>query len=158
MELAPGDMAPPFSLPTAGAGTATLEAHRGRKLALFFYPRDDTETCTAEAVGFQRHSSAIEAAGASLLGVSGDSVRSHEKFRSKYGLDYPLASDESGNTLRAYGVWVEKSMWGKTFFGIERSTFLIGPDGRILRVWRKVKVAGHAEEVLDAARAGWTTL
>ena len=152
-KLAEGDAAPTFELPTDGAAAASLASYRGRKLVLFFYPRDDTKACTEEAVAFNERRAAFRAAGTDILGVSADSVRSHGKFRKKHALILPLASDEAANTLRAYGVWVEKSMWGRKFMGVERSTFLIGGEGEILRIWRKVGVPGHVEEVLRAAQS-----
>jgi peroxiredoxin Q/BCP len=148
-----GDTAPAFTLPRDGGGTASLSDFGGRKLVLFFYPKDDTSGCTAEAVAFTGLADAFEEAGASLLGVSPDSVASHEKFRAKYDLTVPLASDESKEMLQAYGVWAEKSMYGRKYMGVERTTFLIDGEGRIVRVWRKVSVPGHAEEVLEAVRA-----
>jgi peroxiredoxin Q/BCP len=148
-----GGPAPPFDLPKDGGGTASLAAYKGRKLVLYFYPKDDTEGCTAEAIAFNGLRPAFQAAGAELLGVSADSVKSHEKFKKKYGLAFPLASDETTEMLEAYGVWIEKNMYGRRFMGVERTTFLIGPDGKILRIWRKVKVPGHVEDVLEAVKA-----
>jgi peroxiredoxin Q/BCP len=150
--LEAGDPAPSFDLPKDGGGTAALSAYKGRKLVLYFYPRDDTEGCTREAIAFNGHRAAFRAAGTEVLGVSADSVKSHEKFKKKYGLAFPLASDETTQMLQAYGVWTEKSMYGRTFMGVERTTFLIGPDGTILRIWRKVRVDGHVAEALAAAR------
>jgi thioredoxin-dependent peroxiredoxin len=120
---------------------------------LYFYPKDDTSGCTAEAIAFNGLRDKFEAAGAFLLGVSPDSVKSHDKFKKKYELQFSLGADETKSMLEAYGVWREKSMYGRKYMGVERTTFLIGADGRIARVWRKVKVPGHAEEVLAAARA-----
>ena len=120
---------------------------------LYFYPKDDTSGCTAQALAFNALKADFGAAGADLLGVSPDSLKSHAKFREKYALDIPLASDEAKETLNAYGVWVEKSMYGRKYMGVERTTFLIGADGRIARVWRKVKVPKHADEVLQATQA-----
>jgi thioredoxin-dependent peroxiredoxin len=151
--LSAGDIAPDFTLPTDGGGVASLKALKGRKVVLYFYPKDDTSGCTLEAKGFNDHKAHFAAAGADIIGVSADSVASHDKFKKKYGLDFALASDEGKSMLEAYGVWVEKSMYGKKYMGIERSTFLIGADGRIARVWSKVKVPGHVEEVLAAAQA-----
>lgn len=153
MPLVPGNPAPPFTLPATGGGTISLADLRGRKVVLYFYPKDDTSGCTREAQDFQRLRDAFAAAGAEVVGVSADSLSSHDKFRAKHGLSFPLASDESKGALQAYGVWVEKSMYGRKYMGVERTTVLIGPDGRIARIWPKVKVPGHAEEVLAAAGA-----
>ncbi|WP_297773011.1 peroxiredoxin [uncultured Roseovarius sp.] len=147
------DNAPDFTLPRDGGNTVTLSALNSGAVVLFFYPRDDTSGCTKEAVAFSGLKAEFDAAGATVMGISKDSVASHEKFRNKHALDVPLLSDEASETCEAYGVWKEKNMYGKKFFGIERSTFLIAPDGRIAKVWRKVKVPGHAEEVLDAVKA-----
>jgi peroxiredoxin Q/BCP len=119
---------------------------------LYFYPKDDTSGCTAEAIAFNGLAGEFAAIGAAIVGASPDPVKKHDKFRQKYELTFPLLADESKEILEAYGVWVEKSMYGKKYLGVERSTFLIGADGRIAQVWRKVKVPGHAEEVLAAAR------
>jgi peroxiredoxin Q/BCP len=126
---------------------------KGKKAVLYFYPKDDTSGCTLEAQQFQSLKPQFSAAGAEIIGVSADSVKSHDKFRQKYGLEFDLASDESKVMLEAYGVWVEKSMYGRKYMGIERTTVLIDPEGRIARIWPKVKVPGHAEEVLEAAKA-----
>jgi len=151
--LAQGSTAPDFSLPRDGGGTASLADFAGRKLVLYFYPKDDTPGCTTEALDFTRLAADFAAAGTAVVGISKDSVKAHDKFCRKHGLGIILASDEAGDTCERYGVWVEKSMYGRTYMGIERSTFLIGPDGHVERVWPKVKVAGHADEVLAAARA-----
>lgn len=147
------DTAPDFTLPRDGGGEITLSGLRGGPVVLFFYPRDDTSGCTKEAIAFTALKGEFDAAGATVLGVSKDSVAKHDRFRDKHGLGVPLLSDAEGDLCETWGVWKEKSMYGKKFFGIERTTFLIGADGRIARVWRKVKVPGHAEEVLDAVRA-----
>ncbi len=147
------DPAPDFALPRDGGETVRLSALRGGAVVLFFYPRDDTPGCTTESIAFSDAAQAFADAGAIVLGVSKDSVASHEKFAAKHALGVPLLSDENGRTCEDYGVWVEKKMYGKTFMGIERSTFLIDAEGRIARVWRKVKVPGHVVEVLEAARA-----
>ena len=147
------DTAPDFSLPRDGGDTVTLSDQRGSAVILFFYPRDDTSGCTKESIGFSEALEAFRAAGAQVFGISKDSVESHDKFVTKRALTVPLLSDENGSTCEDYGVWVEKSMYGKKFMGIERSTFLIDADGGIARVWRKVKVPGHVEEVLDAVKA-----
>ncbi len=153
LKLEPGKPAPDFTLPTDGAGTVSLAALRGRKVVLYFYPKDDTSGCTKEAIAFNGLRPAFAAAGAEIIGVSPDSVASHDKFKKKHGLEFPLGSDESKAMLEAYGVWVEKSMYGKKYMGIERTTVLIDAKGAIARVWNKVKVEGHAEEVLAAAKA-----
>lgn len=151
-ELDAGAKAPDFEM--AGAqGPVRLADFAGKALVLYFYPKDDTSGCTKEAQEFSALAGDFAAAGAAVLGVSKDSVASHGKFTAKYGLTVPLASDPDGATLEAYGAWVEKSMYGRKYMGIERSTFLIGPDGLIRKTWRKVKVAGHAQEVLAAAQA-----
>lgn len=151
-EPATGDMAPDFTLPGDGGSTISLSALKGRPVVLFFYPKDDTSGCTAEAVDFTRLRSEFDAVGAALIGMSPDSVRKHDKFKAKHELSVALASDEDKTTLEAYGVWAEKSMYGRKYMGVDRSTFLIDRDGRIARVWRKVKVPGHAQEVLEATK------
>jgi thioredoxin-dependent peroxiredoxin len=151
--LSEGDMAPDFTLPTDGGGSVSLKALKGRKVVLYFYPKDDTSGCTLEAKGFNDARAAFAAAGADIIGVSADSVASHDKFKKKYDLGFTLASDEGKTMLEAYGVWVEKSMYGKKYMGIERSTFLIGVDGKVSKAWTKVKVPGHVDEVLAAAKA-----
>lgn len=152
-KLAAGEKAPDFELPAAGGVPASLAGFKGRKLALYFYPKDDTSGCTREALDFNALKSEFERADTAILGVSPDSLAAHAKFKSKRGLDLDLASDESKATLSAYGVWTEKSMYGRKYMGVERTTVLIDRDGIIARVWSKVKVPGHAQEVLDAARA-----
>ena len=147
-----GEKAPDFDLPTDGGGRARLSDYSGKTLVLYFYPKDDTPGCTTEAQGFEAARDAFAAAGAAIVGVSKDTPKKHDKFKAKYGLGFVLASDETGEMLEAYGTWVEKSLYGRQYMGIDRATFLIGPDGIIRRVWRKVKVAGHVEEVLAAAR------
>ncbi len=147
-----GDKAPEFTLPTPG-GEVSLAGLRGRKVVLYFYPRDDTPGCTTEALDFTAAAAAFDAAGATVIGVSKDNVKSHEKFISKRALSVVLASDETGTTCEDYGVWVEKQNYGKTYMGIERATFLIDGAGVIRQVWRKVKVAGHADAVLEAVKA-----
>ena len=153
MPLDTGDHAPAFTLPGAGGEEISLGALKGRKVALYFYPKDDTSGCTLEAQGFNALGAAFGEANTVVVGVSPDTVKSHDKFRAKYDLTFPLASDESKSMLEAYGVWVEKSMYGRKYMGVERTTVLIDGEGRIARVWSKVKVPGHAEEVLAAARA-----
>ncbi|GLK67436.1 peroxiredoxin [Hansschlegelia plantiphila] len=151
--LTEGQPAPDFELPAGGGGTLRLKDFAGRKVVLYFYPKDDTSGCTLEAKDFSRMKGAFAEAGAVVIGVSPDSVASHDKFAKKYDLDLPLAADEAKTALTAYGVWGEKSMYGRKYMGVERTTVLIDGAGRIARVWPKVKVAGHAEEVLAAARA-----
>mgnify|MGYP003647735784 FL=1 len=145
--------APDFTLPVTGGGKITLSALKGAPVVLFFYPRDDTPGCTTESIGFSAQKEAFEASGAKVFGISRDTMAKHEKFAAKHNLTVPLLSDEEGSVTEAYGVWVEKSMYGKTSMGIERATYLIDADGKIARIWRKVKVAGHVDEVLDAVRA-----
>ena len=127
-------------------------SHHGQIVVLFFYPKDDTPTCTTEAIDFSAKTDAFAAAGVSLLGLSPDPVKKHDKFVAKHGLGVPLASDETLETLQAYGVWKEKSMYGRTYMGVERTTVLVDAEGRIAEIWPKVKVKGHVEAVLDAAR------
>jgi peroxiredoxin Q/BCP len=152
-KLAPGDKAPGFDLPEDAGGRISLARYAGKKLVLYFYPKDDTSGCTKEAIDFNRLRKDFEKAGAEILGVSPDSVASHAKFKTKHGLDLTLASDETKAMLEAYGVWTEKSMYGRKYMGVERTTFLIDGEGKIAAVWNKVKVPGHAEAVLAAAKA-----
>ena len=147
------DPAPDFTLPVTGGGEVTLSALQGSPVVLFFYPRDDTPGCTKENIGFSESLKDFEAAGAKVFGISRDTMAKHDKFAAKHDLTVPLLSDAEGEVTEAYGVWVEKSMYGKTSMGIERSTFLIGADGKIAQIWRKVKVPGHVEAVLEAVRA-----
>jgi peroxiredoxin Q/BCP len=153
MSLTIGTKAPAFTLPATDGREIGLEGLRGRKVVLYFYPKDDTSGCTLEAQNFQALHEAFAAADAEIIGVSPDSLKSHDKFRTKYGLEFTLASDEAKTMLEAYGVWVEKSMYGRTYMGVERTTVLIDRDGVIAKVWPKVKVPGHVEEVLQAAQA-----
>jgi thioredoxin-dependent peroxiredoxin len=153
MALKIGDKAPAFSLPGDGGATISLTGLKGRKVVLYAYPKDDTSGCTLEAQNFNALRAEFVAAGADIIGLSADSVASHDKFKKKYDLAFPLASDESKATLEAYGIWVEKSMYGKKYMGIERTTFLIDANGKIAQIWNKVKVPGHAAEVLAAAKA-----
>ncbi len=148
-----GKSAPDFTLPRDGGETITLSSMKPKAVVLYFYPKDDTSGCTKEAQGFTEARAEFEAAGAVVLGVSKDSVAKHDKFVAKYDLDVALLSDEQGEVCNAYGVWVEKSMYGKTYMGIERSTFLIDGAGTVVQEWRKVRVPGHVEAVLDAVRA-----
>ena len=147
------DIAPDFTLPRDGGGEVTLSALRGSTVVLFFYPRDDTPGCTKESIGFSEQLQAFADAGAQVFGISRDSVAKHDKFVAKHGLTTPLLSDENASVCEDYGVWVEKNMYGRKSMGIERSTFIIDPEGKIARVWRKVKVPGHVDEVLEAVRA-----
>ncbi|KRE05895.1 hypothetical protein ASE63_06160 [Bosea sp. Root381] len=153
MALQEGDQAPGFSLGRDGGGMLSLAEFKGRKLVLFAYPKDDTPGCTQEAIAFNGLRQEFAAADTALLGISPDPAKRHDKFKAKHELELPLLADDRQETLQAYGVWVEKSMYGRTYMGVERTTFLIDRDGRIVRIWRKVKVAGHAEEVLAAAQA-----
>ena len=147
-----GDTAPAFTLPRDGGGEVSLSDFAGKKVVLYFYPKDDTLGCTKEALGFTDMVAEFDAAGTVILGVSKDSVKKHEKFVAKHDLKIALLSDEEGDVCERYGTWVEKSMYGKTYMGIERSTYLIDADGKIAEVWRKVNVPGHVEAVLEAAR------
>ncbi len=149
----PGDKAPAFELPDDKGGTVSLASFAGKKLVLYFYPKDDTSGCTKEAIEFSALKKDFTKAGASILGVSPDSVAAHQKFKTKHKLDLALGADEGKTMLESYGVWVEKSMYGRKYMGVERTTFLIGKDGAIAEVWSKVKVPGHAEAVLAAAKA-----
>ena len=153
MALTTGSKAPPFSLPATDGREITLDNLKGRKVVLYFYPKDDTSGCTREAQDFQALRQDFAAADTEIIGVSPDSLKSHDKFRTKYGLDFPLASDETKSMLQAYGVWVEKSMYGRKYMGVERTTLLIDREGNIARIWPKVKIPDHAREVLEAARA-----
>ena len=152
-ELKPGSKAPDFTLPRDGGGTISLADFAGRKLVLYLYPRADTPGCTNEAMDFSRLKPAFAKAGTEILGVSADPVAAQDKFKAKRTLTISLASDETHRMLEAYGVWQEKSLYGRKFLGIVRTTFLIGPDGRIAKVWPKVSVDGHAADVLAAAKA-----
>jgi thioredoxin-dependent peroxiredoxin len=151
--LAEGAKAPSFALPRDGGNAVSLADYAGQKLVLFFYPRADTPGCTKEAIDFTRLKGAFAAADTAVVGVSGDPLKAQEAFRNKHQLSVPLASDENHEMLAAYGAWGEKSMYGRTFMGILRTTVLIGADGKIIRIWRHVKVDGHADEVLAAAQA-----
>jgi peroxiredoxin Q/BCP len=152
-DLTIGDIAPDFELPRDGGGTVSLKAFSGKPVVLYFYPKDDTEACTKEAISFTGLLPEFEKAGAPVIGVSPDSVKKHDKFAKKHDLSVILAADEDTALANLYGVWKEKSMYGRTYMGVERTTFLIGADGRIARIWPKVKVAGHAEEVLESLKA-----
>lgn len=151
--LALENPAPDFTLPRDGGGTVTLSALRPAKVVVYFYPKDDTSGCTLEAQEFTARLAEFTAAGAEVIGISKDSAKSHDKFCQKYGLGIILGSDENGKTCEDYGVWVEKSMYGKTYLGIERSTFLIDGTGKVAKAWRKVSVKGHVDAVLAAVKA-----
>lgn len=151
--LEEGDKAPAFSLDSPD-GKISLKDYLGKQVVLYFYPKDMTPGCTVEACDFQQNQTALRKAGAVVLGVSRDSVERHSKFAEKYNLEFPLLADESGKVCQAYGVWKEKSLYGRKFMGIERTTFIIDPKGRIRRVFRKVKVKGHTAEVLEALNEG----
>ena len=149
----PGDAAPAFDMPRDGGGRVSSADLKGKWVVLYFYPKDDTSGCTKEALAFTALADDFAAVGAVVVGVSKDSVAKHDRFRDKHGLSVILASDEDGAVCDAYGTWVEKSMYGKTYMGIERATYLVAPDGTVARAWRTVKVPGHAEAVLDTIRA-----
>ena len=153
MSVAAGDKAPSFSMPTNGGGKVALKDLKGKPVVLYFYPKDDTSGCTAQACAFRDALPDFSKVDATIIGVSRDPVASHDKFKKKFDLTFPLASDEDGSVSEAYGTWVEKSMYGRKYMGIERSTFLIDGKGVVQKVWRKVKVPGHAEEVLQAVAA-----
>lgn len=151
--LKPGDPAPAFDLPTAGGGRVSLASLKGRRVILYFYPKDDTPACTQEALNFTEKARSFAAAKAVVIGVSRDTVAKHDKFAAKYGLKHELAADLDGLVCEAYGVWVEKSMYGRKYMGVERATFLIDEKGRLQRIWRKVKVPGHVDDVLTEIKS-----
>jgi peroxiredoxin Q/BCP len=153
MSMHEGDAAPDFTLPASGGRSVSAAALKGKPYVLYFYPKADTSGCTKEACAFQEALPQLGKLGLDVIGVSRDPVKALDKFAEKYKLTFPLAADEQGSLTEAYGVWVEKSMYGKKYMGIERSTFLVGKDGRIAKAWHKVKVEGHAAEVLAAAKA-----
>ncbi len=148
-----GAKAPEFTLPRDGGGEVSLESLQGQAVVLYFYPKDDTPGCTKEAIAFTEHADAFGAANAVVLGISKDTVAKHDKFRDKHGLKVALLSDENSDVCERYGVWKEKNMYGRKYMGIERTTVLIDASGAIARIWPKVKVAGHAEDVLEAVKA-----
>jgi thioredoxin-dependent peroxiredoxin len=150
MALDIGDKAPDFTLPTDGNGSISLAKLKGKKVVLYFYPKDDTSGCTAEACAFRDMFPRFKKMDAAVIGISRDSVASHDKFKKKYELPFTLASDAEGKVTEAYGVWVQKSMYGRKYMGIERATFLVDEKGKIQQIWHKVKVPGHADEVLKA--------
>jgi peroxiredoxin Q/BCP len=151
--LETGQDAPDFTLPRDGGGEVTLSALKPKSVVLYFYPKDDTSGCTKEAIGFTQHLADFEAAGAVILGVSKDSVAKHDKFRDKHELGVTLLSDAESDVCERYGTWVEKSMYGKKYMGIERATYLIDGAGKIAQIWRKVRVPGHVEAVLEAVQS-----
>ncbi|WP_179380459.1 thioredoxin-dependent thiol peroxidase [Jannaschia marina] len=148
-----GQTAPDFTLPRDGGGSASLSDFRGKQVVLYFYPKDDTPGCTKEGIAFSEAIDDFTAAGAVVIGVSKDTAAKHDKFIAKHDLKVILVSDAEGSTCEDYGVWVEKNMYGKTYMGIERATFLIDAEGTVKQVWRKVKVPGHADALLDAVKA-----
>jgi peroxiredoxin Q/BCP len=147
-----GDTAPDFTLPRDGGETVSLKDFRGKALVLYFYPKDDTSGCTTQAIGFSEKITDFSDAGAAIVGLSKDSAQKHDKFKAKHDLKVILAADEELGTIQAYGVWVEKNMYGRKYMGIERATFLIDAKGKIAQIWRKVRVKGHVDAVLDAVR------
>ncbi|MGI9413617.1 MAG: thioredoxin-dependent thiol peroxidase [Hyphomicrobiales bacterium] len=148
--LSIGDDAPNFSLPTDSGGEVSLDGLRDRSAVVYFYPKDDTSGCTKQAIAFTELNSEFDKLNASIIGISADTPAKHDKFKAKHGLTVTLASDEGHDVLEAYGVWVEKNMYGRKYMGIERATFLVDKTGKIAQIWRKVKVPGHAEQVLKA--------
>ena len=152
MALEEGDVAPDFTLPTDGGDSISLSALKGKPVVLYFYPKDDTPGCTKEACGFRDAQADFSSIGATVIGVSKDSVAKHDKFKAKYELNFPLAADEDGTVCEAYGTWVEKSMYGRKYMGIDRATFLIDANGKLAKIWRKVKVPGHVEAVQAALK------
>ncbi|MBM3560985.1 MAG: thioredoxin-dependent thiol peroxidase [Alphaproteobacteria bacterium] len=153
MSVEEGKKAPDFTLSTDGGGKITLSKLRGKPVIVYFYPKDDTTGCTAEACGFRDAMPDFRKAGATIIGISRDSVARHDRFKAKYDLPFTLGSDEDGKVCEAYGTWIEKSMYGRKYMGIDRATFLIDADGKVRKAWRKVKVSGHVAEVLAAAKS-----
>jgi peroxiredoxin Q/BCP len=153
MSLSEGDIAPDFTMPATAGRTVTRADYAGKPVLLYFYPKADTSGCTKEACAFQEALPQLGHLGLDVIGVSRDPLKALEKFAEKYSLTFPLASDAEGAVTEAYGTWVEKSMYGRKYMGIERATFLIGKDGKIAKIWRKVSVPGHAADVLKAAQA-----
>ena len=153
MSIGPGDKAPDFDLPTDGGGSLSMKSLRGRKVVLYFYPKDDTSGCTKEAIAFGEALAGLEKLGATVVGVSRDPVASHDKFKAKYNLPFALVSDADGMLCQAYGVWVEKSMYGRKYMGVDRSTYVIDGTGVVRQAWRKVKVPGHVDAVVAAVKA-----
>jgi peroxiredoxin Q/BCP len=148
-----GDVAPDFQMPATNGRTVGLDLYKGKPLVLYFYPKADTPGCTKQACAFQEAMPQLEQVGVDVIGVSPDKIKPIEKFAAKFGLTFPLASDEDHAVAERYGTWVEKSMYGRKYMGMERSTFLIGSDGIVLRTWRKISVTGHADDVMKAARS-----
>jgi thioredoxin-dependent peroxiredoxin len=153
MSLAEGDKAPEFQMPATGGRTVSLASYKGKPFILYFYPKADTPGCTKEACAFQEAMPHLEAIGLDVIGVSPDKIKPIEKFAAKFALTFPLASDEDHAVAERYGTWVEKSMYGRKYMGMERTTFLIGADATVLKAWRKISVTGHADAVLAAAKA-----
>jgi peroxiredoxin Q/BCP len=153
MSVEEGKNAPDFTAPTDGGGKLKLSDLRGKPVVLYFYPKDDTPGCTTEACGFRDSAVAFKKLKAQIVGVSKDSVARHDKFKAKYKLNFPLVSDEDGKVCAKYGTWIEKSLYGRKYMGIDRATFLIDKDGKVAKVWRKVKVSGHVDEVEEALKA-----
>jgi thioredoxin-dependent peroxiredoxin len=151
-DLSPGEKAPDFDLEADGGGRVRLSDYAGKWLVLYFYPKDDTPGCTTEAIDFSAAQPEFAAAGASVVGVSKDTPKKHDRFKAKHALTIALGADPTGEMIERYGVWVEKTLYGRDYMGIDRATFLIGPDGVVRKAWRKVKVAGHAQAVLAALR------
>lgn len=147
-----GDSAPDFTLPTDGGGSFSLSAHKGKPVVVYFYPKDDTSGCTKEAIGFTEAKADFDATGATIIGISPDSVAKHDKFIAKHELGITLGADEDKGVCEAYGVWVEKSMYGRKYMGVDRSTFVIDAAGNVAQAWRKVKVPGHVDKVLAAVK------
>jgi peroxiredoxin Q/BCP len=152
-EISVGEKAPDFELPVDGGGTFRLSAQKGKAVVLYFYPKDDTPGCTAEAIAFTGLADQFAAAGAMIVGISPDTVKSHDKFKAKHELTIQLASDAEKEVVNRYGVWVKKSRYGREYMGVDRTTVLVGKDGKIAEIWPKVKVDGHAAAVLEAVRA-----
>jgi peroxiredoxin Q/BCP len=153
LSIAEADPAPDFTLSATGGRTVSLAAMKGKPFVLYFYPKADTPGCTKEAQAFEEALPAMTDVGIDVIGVSKDPMKALEKFAEKYALTFPLASDPEGSVVEAYGAWVEKSMYGKNYMGIDRSTILVGKDGKVAKIWRKVKVPGHAADVMKAAGA-----
>jgi peroxiredoxin Q/BCP len=153
MSLSEGDLAPDFQMPATGGRNVSLAGYQGKPFILYFYPKADTPGCTKEACAFQEAMPKLQGIGLEVIGVSPDKIKPIEKFAAKYGLTFPLASDEDHAVADRYATWVEKSMYGRKYMGMERSTFLIGADGKVLKTWRKVSVTGHADDVMKAARS-----
>ena len=151
-KLKEGSRAPAFTLPTDGDGKISLSQFKGQKVVLYFYPKDDTSGCTKESCDFNDNLRAFNRMKVQVIGISKCSVKKHDKFKEKYGFKFPLASDEEKDTCEKYGTWIQKSMYGRKYMGIERSTFLIGENGKIEKIWRKVKVPGHVDEILETLK------